>query len=267
MTKEPMNAFSTSVPLWRQLADILRARIDNGEIAPNAALPSEHKIVEEFGVSRNTTRRAISFLRELGLIETHQGRAATVRTETVQYTIKDTASFASQIRQAGYNLEIEFRENGVIPATPGLARVLNLSLGEAIVDLSARTFVAGSVLSAGRIFHPSNRFPGIGERRRQINSPREMFASYGIRDVNREVTRVAARMASPVEADALELRAPEPVILSRKVDTDEAGRPIEFNETVFVARRINLHFPRAGGNCSVSLDDIDFPSVGVSVHE
>lgn len=248
-----------SAPLWRRLADSLRARIESGEIPPNAALPSEHTIIDEFSVSRNTARRAIAFLRELGLVETHQGRAATVRGDAVFYAISDQTSFASQIAQAGHDLGIVFGETEVIPATVGLARVLRLALGDPVTFLSARTIVDGATLSIGRIFHPSDRFPDIAERRRKHLDPREAFSSYGVHEIHREATRVTARIASPSEAKVLCMSAPEPVLASRKIDCDEAGVPVEFNETLFVARRINLYFPRVGRGRNTPLEDVDMP--------
>jgi GntR family transcriptional regulator len=57
-------------PLYRQLAAILRARIEAGEFARLAVLPSESTLVQEHGVSRETARKAIAVLREEGLVFT-----------------------------------------------------------------------------------------------------------------------------------------------------------------------------------------------------
>lgn len=48
------------VPKYIQLREILRARIEEGEYLPGAAIPSESELVEEFGIHRLTVRNAIN---------------------------------------------------------------------------------------------------------------------------------------------------------------------------------------------------------------
>ena len=52
------------VPKWRQLAELLRERIDAGEYQPRHPIPSEHALVSETGLSRSTVRKAIAALKE-----------------------------------------------------------------------------------------------------------------------------------------------------------------------------------------------------------
>ncbi len=63
------------VPLFRQVADILAARIAAGDLAPGKPIPSESAIQQEFGVARGTARAAVAELRRRGLVVTvpHRG--------------------------------------------------------------------------------------------------------------------------------------------------------------------------------------------------
>jgi GntR family transcriptional regulator len=56
--------------LYVALADHFAARIDSGELPPGSRLPGELDVVEEFGVSLGTVRRATAELRERGLVIT-----------------------------------------------------------------------------------------------------------------------------------------------------------------------------------------------------
>jgi DNA-binding GntR family transcriptional regulator len=64
--------------LYVQIADIIRAKITNGELSPGDPVPSEAAIQSEFGVARTTARRAFHLLREEGLIYTIQGEGTFV---------------------------------------------------------------------------------------------------------------------------------------------------------------------------------------------
>ena len=66
--------FEGREPLYRQLAGILRAMIDSGEIPPGRRLPSKRAIEQRWGVSQQTTERALAILKDEGLIETSMGR-------------------------------------------------------------------------------------------------------------------------------------------------------------------------------------------------
>ena len=48
------------VPPYRQIADILRRRIESGKYQPDTRIPTESELVEEFEVARTTARRAVA---------------------------------------------------------------------------------------------------------------------------------------------------------------------------------------------------------------
>jgi DNA-binding GntR family transcriptional regulator len=58
------------IPRYRQIAEVIAARIERGELRPNRPIPSEKQLVGEFGVTRNTVRHAVAVLRERGLVFT-----------------------------------------------------------------------------------------------------------------------------------------------------------------------------------------------------
>jgi len=62
------------VPLYLQLANILREKIQSGEIAEGSKLPSETEMVQQYGLSRLTIRDALAVLANEGLVEKHHGK-------------------------------------------------------------------------------------------------------------------------------------------------------------------------------------------------
>ncbi|MFK4689837.1 GntR family transcriptional regulator [Streptomyces pristinaespiralis] len=55
---------------YRQLAEILRARIARGDWAPGRAIASETQLVQQYGLARSTVRRSIAVLVDEGLLFT-----------------------------------------------------------------------------------------------------------------------------------------------------------------------------------------------------
>jgi GntR family transcriptional regulator len=66
------------VPVYRQLASILRDRIESGDLPPGRALPSRERLADEFAVARGTVEKALALLREDGLVQTTPGRGVFV---------------------------------------------------------------------------------------------------------------------------------------------------------------------------------------------
>lgn len=66
------------MPVWRQLAGILRRRITSGRYARGQVMPSETQIYQEWGLAKGTIRKAIALLRDEGLIITVHGKGSFV---------------------------------------------------------------------------------------------------------------------------------------------------------------------------------------------
>ncbi|MCA2220594.1 GntR family transcriptional regulator [Nonomuraea aurantiaca] len=65
-------------PLYRQLADLLRAQIVDGTLPPNRPIPTEQRLMHEHELGRDTVRKAVAILRKEGLIIAIRGRGTFV---------------------------------------------------------------------------------------------------------------------------------------------------------------------------------------------
>lgn len=68
------------VPVYRQLADILRGQIERGELRPGQRLRAEPDYMDEYDLSRTSVRQAMAVLRNEGLITTTR-RGSRVRAQ------------------------------------------------------------------------------------------------------------------------------------------------------------------------------------------
>jgi GntR family transcriptional regulator len=82
VVKKPAIEPLSSVPVYVQLASILRQQIESGQLQPDRPIPSESTLRQEYGVARGTARKAVELLREHGLVVTVRGRGTYVRPET-----------------------------------------------------------------------------------------------------------------------------------------------------------------------------------------
>ena len=65
--------FAPDAPRWRQVADLLKARIADGTYPPRSRVPSVMQIVAEFGIAGATAQKVLRALRDEGLTYTEPG--------------------------------------------------------------------------------------------------------------------------------------------------------------------------------------------------
>lgn len=72
MAIDPDAEIDHGAPLtpYRQLAEILRARIQRGDWKAGRAIASEAQLVQQYGLARTTVRRAIAVLVDEGTVFT-----------------------------------------------------------------------------------------------------------------------------------------------------------------------------------------------------
>lgn len=79
MPEEPQFDPDSVVPLYRQAADYIEAKIRAGELRPGQKLPGERDLGIEWGIAYETARRAIRELKERGLVESALGKGTYVK--------------------------------------------------------------------------------------------------------------------------------------------------------------------------------------------
>lgn len=66
-------------PLYKQVAAVLRARIEDGTLPANRPIPSLPHLMAEFGIARGTAMQAVKILTDEGLVHTVPGRGTFVK--------------------------------------------------------------------------------------------------------------------------------------------------------------------------------------------
>lgn len=68
-----MIEFAPDIPRWRQVAEVIRARIVDGVYPPRTRVPSVVQLTEEFGIANATAHKVLRALRAEGLTYTEPG--------------------------------------------------------------------------------------------------------------------------------------------------------------------------------------------------
>lgn len=153
-------------PMYRQIAEELRAEIESGELAPGSQLGTESELREKYDASRNTIRDAVKWLASRGLVETRPGQGTFVTEKISPFDTKLTddpltglgggegvvyhASVeAAHRRPADSSPRVE-----LTPASDAIMEALRLHPGEMIVSRHQQRRIDGIPWSLQTSFYP-----------------------------------------------------------------------------------------------------------------
>ena len=229
-------------PLWRRVEQAILQGIRQGSLAPGAQLPGEHQLAAEIGAHRHTVRRALESLRGRGIVEMHRGSGTFLVEAPVPYRIGRQSRFTTNIRASGRTPGQREVRAMIGAADPDIAERLGLEAGAEVVLLEMiRTADTLPILIAHHAM-PADRFPDFGERFGEYQSITRTFASFGVVDYARQITRLSARLPTRAEAAELAQGTTTPVLDWASVNVDRNGRPINYDTSVFAATRVDIVF-------------------------
>lgn len=224
---------SSAGTLYHQILLGLTEKIESGEIAVGDRLPSEAELVEDFGVSRTTARRALDELRRQGLVRREPGRGTFLASPRLRSNLAYLHSFSEEIERWGYapGARLVSREEG--PADEETAAWLEIEVGEKVLYVrrlrladELPIFVCDSRL-------PITRFPALGNADYGIVSLSQLFEETTGRKIEYARQWIGAAAAVPEVARLLEIAPGVPVLKIRRITCVTGREPIEVVEAYF----------------------------------
>jgi GntR family transcriptional regulator len=245
-------------PLYQQIADELRRKIDSGELAPGDQLPTEDELMEQHHLSRNTVRGAINQLAVSGLVITMHGKGTFVaeRVNPIVTTLTTdpetgsgggeglvyTAEVAASGRKAttgGFKLEVQ-------QADPAVADSLRISPGSEVVSRHEQRFVDGHPWSLQTSFYPqslADRAPRLQQAANIDEGTVDYLRGYGVEQVG---YRDAVEVRSPNQDEKTFFDLPADgrikVIEIYRIAFDQHHRRVRLTITVYRADRNRFIF-------------------------
>jgi GntR family transcriptional regulator len=141
------HGFAAAVPLYYQLAGILREHIVSGKYHPGDRLPTEEALSRDYDVSRITIRQALSDLEKEGFIKREAGRGTFVADRTpFSNTFRMEGSLEDLISM-GLSTSVKVLTLSTIKASASEAEFLRVNLGDPLVRCTRLRLHAGTPFS------------------------------------------------------------------------------------------------------------------------
>jgi GntR family transcriptional regulator len=229
--------------------DELKQRIDRGELAAGARLPSEPELAAELQVSRATLREALRTMELQGLLRRRQGSGTFVAEHPRMATSLDVNfGVTDAIRAAGMTAGIAQARHWVEPAPAGEAALLELEPGQDVLVIERVRTAEGKPVVLSRDLVPS-RLVGGNDRAVQGMLERSIYDVLE-RDLGIVISHGVARFR-PVRAGhavAARLGVPrgELLLYLWQVDYAEEGTPAISSHEFHLADAFDFTVVRRG---------------------
>ena len=215
----------TALPLYHQLRELLREKIESGAWQPGYRLPTEYELTVEFGVSRGTVRQAMQLLENQGLVERSQGRGTFVGRPKFA---NDFLSLSITTTPTKIDL-IHLKLVG-----PGVSVASNLGLGEGdrVYELMRTVEVEGEILMLITSWLPADMFPGLDNRVLEGVPIRRIVESYHRLEGLQQHKELEVTIVDELEAAHLHTNTGKPALLLTYVNRLGDGRRFEYRKMI-----------------------------------
>jgi GntR family transcriptional regulator len=241
-------------PIYRQIADDLRGKIEADEIAHGARLPTETDLMDQYDASRNTVRDAMRLLATRGLVETRAGQGTFVVERVSPYVttlsdpdlVQETGVYMFGPTTARHNpqskrLKVEIRRAGV-----KVARELHLDQESTVISRHQERCIDGAPWSLQTSFYPMRLVEQGATQLIQAADISPGVVSYLKEALGIEQAgwRDTITVRAPTEVETWFLRLPDdgrvPVIETSRTAFDQHGVPVRLTVSVYPADRNQL---------------------------
>ena len=246
-------SFDYAPPKYAQVVAEIKRRIESGEYPAGSLLPSEHQLVDGFGVSRPTIVKALSSLRQDGWIETQQGKGSFVRGRPALAGAERTRPAQSALELPETAVRGELIQAGVKVAPAYVTALLGLEPGakaflrqRLLTDDDEPQTVAPvepEPVELASVWLPLELAKGT-----ELASPepldesirRHLQARKKIR-LDHAVERISARKPTGEEAGLLRVAGDAPVLNVIVTAYDAQARPVHVTDLVLPGDRHEIH--------------------------
>lgn len=216
-----------SMPLHRQLRDLLMARIKAGEWSPGTYLPPETRLAEDYGVAVGTLRKALLDMAAEGVVVRRQGKGTVVASHDSDAVL---FRFFNLRRPDGSTLHPESRVLSRMrrAASKPEAAALGLKPGADVICITRVREADGTPIIYEHIVLDAARFGALEHAPELLpNTLYQLYQTdYGA-TVHRAREQITAASASGDCATELGLDERAPLLHVHRVALDYSGTPLE----------------------------------------
>lgn len=220
---------------YRQIADDLAVRLDEGEFAAGGLLPSEADLSAHYAASRVTVRRSLEVLREAGKVDSRQGYGWFVAADPLPQSLSRLGTLDEQLAAEGAVSSREVLGFAFVRPPGWVAARFEDALPpqEQVLEVSRCNLADGQPFARVTVWCPGSL---AGELSR-ADVERAPFARLLDLSVGGARQTIGADAASRADAAVLGIPEGSPVLRAERITRSTEGSVVLVSEHVYPAHR------------------------------
>ncbi|MBQ3338718.1 MAG: GntR family transcriptional regulator [Atopobiaceae bacterium] len=170
-------------PIYLQLREVVRSKIEEGEYLPGMAIPSENELSEMYGVNRLTVRNAVDALVNEGLLRRIQGKGAFVVGDRLERDLDSLSGFRQTIHERNAEPGTKVLAKTRRKAGGKYARIFGIGEDDDIFYVRRLNTANGEPISVEHTFIPAAKVPKLDGIDLGVFSLYEVYGFYGVSPV------------------------------------------------------------------------------------
>jgi GntR family transcriptional regulator len=215
--------FESRIPYYIQLMDILKEKVQLGNWAAGDQIPGEQDLCELYGVSRTVVRQALRELELEGVINRRKGKGTFISLPKISEGLaQKLTGFYQDMVERGLKPVTKVLHQNVTPSNEKVARFLNISLGDKVIEILRLRFVNEEPIQLVTTYIP---FASVDLTNRSLYEYLEQEAGIIITKGRRYIEAV---LANETEAALLGIERGAPLLVLDSISFTENGQPVEY---------------------------------------
>ncbi|MDY7544638.1 GntR family transcriptional regulator [Glaciimonas sp. GNP009] len=227
-TKKLIDLKTSPIPFYAQVRDALRQKILDGALKPHQKMASESQMIETFGVSRITIRRALHELENEGLIFGVSGKGTFVSKPKAFQNLTHLQSFGEAMQAHGYETFSKVISLKELRASDHVAEKLKVAKNAKVSEIKRVRYLNRDPVSIETSYFPE----AIGRRLiKEDLTSKDIFLilenDYGIVLGDAELV-VGAYLADDLQARLLGMESGFPMLHIERLTSAANGQPVSY---------------------------------------
>ena len=230
---------SSPKPLYVQLEEIISKKLQSGEWAPNAMIPSENELSREFGISRVTVRNVINKFVQDDMLYRIQGKGTFVSEKKNVLDFPAYVGIREQLEKMGYETSTRLLSIECCPVSSGIQK--RFGLGEVPFYVLRRLrSIKDEPFSLHVSYVPEQVCPGLeNEDLENEQLCHILDKKYGLRR-SRVVQTLGTVTAQQSEATLLNMKPNQSLLLLEDSVYSSTNSLFEFTKVLFKGSQTKL---------------------------
>ena len=230
-------------PVYQQMREVIRTKIEEGEFPLCSAIPSESEMAERYGISRQTVHNAYNALVREGVLCRVPGKGVFVLGKKVERDLDELSGFNQTMREKHVTPSVKVICHTLRDAGDYYGAMFGISPSDGIYYIKRVCYANGEPVSLEEIYVPRYVVPKMGGIDLSVFSVYEIYGIYGVK-LQRAEQELYLVHLDQKDARVLGIDTSLPVMNFESISYDEAGRAVEFNRNYVRGDKCNftVHF-------------------------